>query len=86
MYPEEQFAMRALKAGADGYLTKAGDPQELLTAFKRILKYISSSLAERLCSHVGSGHKKALDLIILILFSEMDITLFLNIIPNTVYK
>jgi two-component system, NarL family, invasion response regulator UvrY len=51
MYPEEQYALRALKAGASGYLTKESAPEELLEAIRRITeggKYISSSIAERL--------------------------------------
>ncbi|MGO9612754.1 MAG: response regulator [Dissulfurispiraceae bacterium] len=50
-YPEEQIAVRALKAGADGYLSKESAPDELITAIRRLAqgkKYISSSLAEKL--------------------------------------
>jgi DNA-binding NarL/FixJ family response regulator len=52
-YPEEQFAMRALKMGASGYLTKQSASDELVTAVKRLLaggKYVTTSLAERLAS------------------------------------
>ena len=51
MYPEKQYAVRALKMGAAGYLTKVSAPDELIKAIKRIFsggKYISSSLAEKL--------------------------------------
>ena len=51
MYPEEQYAVRALKAGASGYLTKQSASDELLTAIRKVLsggKYVSSSLAEKL--------------------------------------
>jgi two-component system, NarL family, invasion response regulator UvrY len=51
IYPEEQYAMRALKAGASGYLTKESAPQELILAIRKVAsggKYISSSFAERL--------------------------------------
>ena len=51
MYPEEQYAIRALKMGAAGYLTKVSAPDELIKAIKKIStgkKYISDSLAERL--------------------------------------
>lgn len=51
MYPEEQYALRALKAGASGYLTKESAPEELLEAIRKITnggKYISSSIAEKL--------------------------------------
>ena len=49
MHPEEQYAIRALKTGASGYLTKSGAPDELIKAVKKILsggKYITSTLAE----------------------------------------
>jgi two-component system, NarL family, invasion response regulator UvrY len=51
MHPEDQFALRALKLGASGYLTKETAPQELLNALKKIVsggRYISQSLAEKL--------------------------------------
>jgi len=51
MHPEDQFAVRALRAGASGYLTKDRTPDELVDAVARIARggrYISSTLAERL--------------------------------------
>ena len=51
MYPEEQYAVRVIKAGASGYLTKESASEELITAIRRISggrKYITSSIAERL--------------------------------------
>ncbi len=63
MYPEEQFAMRALKAKADGYLTKAAKPDELAQAIQKVVtgkKYISSSLADRIAYYVGMDHPRAL--------------------------
>ena len=51
IHPEEQYAVRALKAGASGYITKDSAPEELVTAVQRIMggrKYISQSLAEKL--------------------------------------
>ncbi len=51
MHPQEQYAIRALKLGASGYLTKDTASEELLIAVKRISeggKYISNSLAENL--------------------------------------
>jgi two-component system, NarL family, invasion response regulator UvrY len=55
-YPEEQFALRALKLGAAGYLNKVSANDELITAVKRVLaggKYLTSSLAERLAANLG---------------------------------
>jgi len=51
MYPEEQYAVRILKAGASGYLTKESATEELVTAIQQISrgrKYVSPSLAEKL--------------------------------------
>src|SRR2546421_2097016 len=51
MHPEQQFARRALKAGAAGYLTKDSVPDELKEAIKKILaggRYVSAPLAETL--------------------------------------
>lgn len=51
MYPEEQYAVRVLKSGASGYLTKESAPDELVKAIRQISqgkKYISPSLAEKL--------------------------------------
>jgi len=61
MYPEEQYAIRALKAGAAGYLTKESAPEELIEAIRKVSrggKYISASLAESLASHVGTNAEK----------------------------
>ena len=51
MHPEEQYAVRVLKAGASGYLTKESAPDELIEAIRKVSsggKYISSTLAEKL--------------------------------------
>lgn len=51
MYPEEQYALRAIKSGASGYITKSSASDELIHAIKKISEggtYISSSIAERL--------------------------------------
>jgi len=51
MHPEEQYALRALRSGASGYLTKESAADELLVAMRKVLsggKYISDSLAEKL--------------------------------------
>ncbi len=51
VYPEEQYAVRALKSSAAGYLTKASAPEELITAIRKVSrggKYVSAALAEKL--------------------------------------
>jgi DNA-binding NarL/FixJ family response regulator len=63
MHPEEQYAVRVLKAGASGYLTKESAPDELIHAIRKISqgrKYITSSLAERLAVEVGTDVEKPL--------------------------
>ena len=54
MLPQEQYAMRALKLGASGYLTKDTASDELLKAVNKVSaggKYISQALAENIASH-----------------------------------
>lgn len=61
VYPEEQYAVRAIKAGAAGYLSKAGAPEELVKAIRRVAlgrKYISASVAEELALEMESGFEK----------------------------
>lgn len=56
--PEEQYAVRALKAGASGYLTKESTPHELIEAIRKVSagkKYVSSSLAEKLACHLETN-------------------------------
>ena len=51
MYPEEQYAIRALKAGGQGYLTKQSASDELVVAVRKILsgkKYVSPAFAEKM--------------------------------------
>jgi two-component system invasion response regulator UvrY len=55
MHPEEQYAVRSLRAGAAGYLTKESAPEELVAAIRKVSaggKYVSASLAEHLASIV----------------------------------
>ncbi|NYE61345.1 DNA-binding NarL/FixJ family response regulator [Duganella sp. 1224] len=60
MHREDQYAIRSLKAGAAGYLTKQSAPKELVTAIRQVaggLKYISAALAQELANHVGDDHE-----------------------------
>lgn len=62
IYPEEQYAVRAFRAGASGYLTKASAPNELITAIRKISqggRYISSSMAEKLTYYLDADASKA---------------------------
>ncbi len=61
MYPEEQYAIRALKAGAAGYLTKQSAPELLVTAIRQVAsgkKYVSPSLAEELANAIGEDSER----------------------------
>ena len=61
MYPEDQYAVRAIKAGASGYLTKESAPEELLGAIKKVAlggKYVSPGLAEKLVENLGENIEK----------------------------
>lgn len=55
MHSEDNFAVRCLREGADGYLTKDAVPEQVLTAVRKIYsggKYVSSVLAERLAANL----------------------------------
>jgi len=61
MHPEEQYAIRMFKAGADGYLTKVSAPEELVKAIKKVHqggKYVSPSLGEAFAFTVKPGSEK----------------------------
>jgi two-component system, NarL family, invasion response regulator UvrY len=60
MYPEEQYAVRVIKAGASGYLTKESAPNELVNAIQKIAnggKYINAKLAEQLADQLGDEYE-----------------------------
>ncbi len=57
MHPENQFAVRVLKRGASGYMTKESAPEELVGAIKKVLaggRYVSTSLAEKLATYLAA--------------------------------
>jgi DNA-binding NarL/FixJ family response regulator len=56
MHPEDQFAVRILKIGASGYMTKESAPNELVGAVRKVMaggRYVSSSLAEKMASYLA---------------------------------
>jgi len=62
VHPEDQWAVRALRAGASGYLTKDHSPDQLLEAIRRVYrggKYVSPTLAERLAEQLNGGAERA---------------------------
>jgi len=61
MHPEERFALRAIKAGASGYVTKENAADELVNAIRKVsagLKYISADLAGQLADRFGTDFSK----------------------------
>ena len=61
MHPEEQYAVRVMRTGAAGYLTKDGAPEELVAAVRSVArghKYVTSTLAERLAHELERGSDK----------------------------
>jgi len=63
MHPEDQYAIRALKAGASGYLNKQSAPKELVSAIRQVsvgLKYINASVAQELANHIDEEHQVTL--------------------------
>jgi two-component system invasion response regulator UvrY len=56
MHPEDQFAVRILKIGASGYMTKESAPNELVGAVKKVIaggRYVSPALAEKMASYLA---------------------------------
>ncbi|MES2237997.1 MAG: response regulator transcription factor [Pseudomonadota bacterium] len=61
MHPEEQYAVRALKAGAAGYLTKQSAPEQLVTAIRQVAggkKYVSAAVAQQLIEALSDDTDK----------------------------
>ncbi|HLE28328.1 MAG TPA: response regulator transcription factor [Anaerolineales bacterium] len=61
MHAEDQFAVRLLKAGASGYLTKESVPEELIKAIRKVVaggKYVSPALAERLAFEMDAASER----------------------------
>lgn len=63
VHPEDQYAVRALRAGAAGYLTKDHSPEQLVEAIRKVYrggKYVSPQLAERLAADLAAPGGKQL--------------------------
>ena len=63
MYPEDQYAINLLRAGASGYMTKESAPCQLVAAIRKVVqgrKYVSPSLAEILALEIGGDIDKPL--------------------------
>ncbi len=63
MFPEDQYAIRCLKAGAQGYLNKAGDPSDLITAVRTVAqgrKYVTPNVAQMLVENLSAPENTSL--------------------------
>lgn len=63
MFPEDQYAIRCLKAGAQGYLNKAGDPADLITAVRTVSqgrKYVTQNVAQMLVENLSAPESTSL--------------------------
>jgi two-component system, NarL family, invasion response regulator UvrY len=63
MFPEDQYAIRCLRAGAQGYLNKAGEPAELITAVRTLAqgrKYVTPAVSQMLVENLSSPTSEAL--------------------------
>ncbi len=63
MFPEDQYAIRCLRAGAQGYLNKAGDPADLITAVRTVgqgRKYVTADVAHMLVESLSTPENTTL--------------------------
>jgi two-component system, NarL family, invasion response regulator UvrY len=98
MYPEDQYAIRALRAGAYGYVNKGGDPASIVAAVRTVAqgrKYVTPEMAQMLVESLttpvtGNAHEKLSDreLQTLVMIASgkrlADIAVELNLSPKTV--
>lgn len=63
MYPEDQYAIRCLRAGARGYLNKAGEPAEMIAAIRTVnqgRKYVTPDVAQMLVDNLSAPESEEL--------------------------
>jgi two-component system invasion response regulator UvrY len=68
MHEEEQYVVRAIAAGANGYITKRSAPEQLVKAIRKVYaggRYLSDTAAESLAQHMAGGkrHQSSLDML-----------------------
>jgi two-component system invasion response regulator UvrY len=81
MHKEKQYAVRALKAGALGYLTKESAPEQLVSAIHKVARggaFISTEVAERLALELGGNH----DVVPHSLLSDREYQIFMLIVDG----
>jgi DNA-binding NarL/FixJ family response regulator len=62
IFPEEQYALRSLRAGASGYLTKSCEAELLVEAIRKVArggKYVSEAVSDRLVERIKDGREKS---------------------------
>lgn len=82
MYPEDQYAVRMLRAGADGYLTKECAPEQLVAAIRKVVKggkYISVMMTEKLIVELNPYQNKLLHTTL----TDREFQVFLGICAGT---
>ena len=98
IYSEEQYALRSLKLGASGYITKSSTPDELITAIRKVAqgkKYITTILAEKIAMDIGNIYDKPIhellsdrELEVMCMLangkSNRDIAIELSLSPKTI--
>lgn len=85
MYPEKQFALRAFRLGANGYVTKDSAPSDLIIAIRRVMKgqkYVSASMATDLADMLGENYVAELHQQL----SEREMTVFLLLVQGKSIK
>lgn len=74
MHPEQQYALRVLKAGAAGYINKTSGAEELLVAISKVLsgrQYFTATMAEQLANEINSHHTASHEIL-----SDREFTVF----------
>ncbi len=80
MHREDQYAIRALKAGAAGFLTKDSAPEELVTAIRKVARggrYLTVGVAERIAGHFGAECEQLHDRL-----SDREYQVFIRIVSG----
>ena len=84
MFPEDQYAIRCLKAGAQGYLNKAGDPGELITAVRTVMqgkKYVTPAVSQMLVDNLHAPTNELLHATL----SEREMQTLLKIASSSIH-
>ena len=89
VHPEDQLAVRALKAGAAGYISKESAPEELMTAIRRVTsghRYVSASLGEKLADGLQTAAAPAAAAAPHASLTDREFTIFLKLASGSRLK